>query len=635
MPDVGVLNLTIKDNSEQAGQGLDALARALSAVKNAQQRFNLSKVGEQVTQLAKTIQEARGTSNIIKNLGTMFNAINNFSKIKGFNLNAQEIRDYAQSMNYIADALERNDRIKTQSTGDKHFWEGMTGASAKQAVNEMKTTVDSYETQMDRALEVAGRGGGIASLARMGFAGTAPGSSNLQSTTEQITQAGEAYRDYAEATEQVMERERREQDALTESTEHYFQAFDKVTGTYQYYNEQTAYAAKESADVRQNMDEASNAIINFVNLQNTPPSGNNSIFSNASEEIRYLFEQVERSQASLQQWADIYERAATQIKYGGPRDKDELAFDLKHAEEGFYAEYEALERSYTALDNALDAANAYAAGSRDVAAAAEEETARLTALADAAERVSQEMARASVSNVGNVESSATSSAVEAQANANRMAIQMLFDTLEHPPQVQFSDVVDNINGVGRGAMSARESMSAFLEAMQAGDAYTAYIRELNPEMAELSDNIQRAGGHFRDLDNIQEECAASTFSIRDALDRLKSGITAMFPTLTQLIKRFTSMAKMRMIRYAIREIAKGFKEGVQNVYEYSKAIGSGFAPSMDSAASALAQMKNSIGAAAAPVIQALIPVLKQVVDWFINLLNYANQFFALLNGQKT
>lgn len=46
-------------------------------------------------------------------------------------------------------------------------------------------------------------------------------------------------------------------------------------------------------------------------------------------------------------------------------------------------------------------------------------------------------------------------------------------------------------------------------------------------------------------------------------------------------------------------------------------------------------MKNSLGAAIAPLLQSLIPVLQTIVNWFITLINYVNQFVALLRGQAT
>lgn len=116
---------------------------------------------------------------------------------------------------------------------------------------------------------------------------------------------------------------------------------------------------------------------------------------------------------------------------------------------------------------------------------------------------------------------------------------------------------------------------------------------------------------------------------------LRGAFARMFPTLSKLVKRFKSMIVSRTIRYMIRELAKGFSEGVQNVYQYSKAVGTSLAPAMDQAATALLQMKNSIGAAMSPLIQALVPVLKTVVGYVIQAVNWFNQLFALLRGQST
>ena len=148
------------------------------------------------------------------------------------------------------------------------------------------------------------------------------------------------------------------------------------------------------------------------------------------------------------------------------------------------------------------------------------------------------------------------------------------------------------------------------------------------QIADLTMKIQRLKEEVSELES-------STTGINGMFNRLKDGIQRMFPSLTQLAKRFQNLVKYRMLRSVIRHITSGFTEGVKNVYEYSKAVGTSFAPAMDAAATSLQQMKNSLGAAVAPVIQALIPVLQNVVSWFINLVNYANQFFALMTGQNS
>ena len=148
-----------------------------------------------------------------------------------------------------------------------------------------------------------------------------------------------------------------------------------------------------------------------------------------------------------------------------------------------------------------------------------------------------------------------------------------------------------------------------------------------------ADQIANTVGQIRNLQEEVEKLNTSTSAVGRVMGNLKNGIEKL--GLSKLISRFVKTARNRMIRYAIREISSGFSEGVENVYNYSKAIKGSFASSMDSAASSLQTMKNSLGAAAAPLIQSLIPLLQTLVNWFITAVNWLNQFFALLNGQKT
>ena len=153
------------------------------------------------------------------------------------------------------------------------------------------------------------------------------------------------------------------------------------------------------------------------------------------------------------------------------------------------------------------------------------------------------------------------------------------------------------------------------------------------QIAERTMRIQELNSRIEELKQKEEEATSKTKGLVDSLKELLS--TGKKDFFGRLISQFARIAKYRFIRTVLKQITEGFREGVENVYNYSKAIGSSFAPSMDSAASSLLQMKNSIGAAAAPLIQSLIPVLQVAVNWFITLVNYANQFIALLRGQTT
>lgn len=93
----------------------------------------------------------------------------------------------------------------------------------------------------------------------------------------------------------------------------------------------------------------------------------------------------------------------------------------------------------------------------------------------------------------------------------------------------------------------------------------------------------------------------------------------------------------RMIRSAIKEVTQAFSEGVKNLYQYSAALNSIDSAkaknTMDSFATTALYLKNSLGAALMPVLQALLPVVNAVADAFVTAANAVNQFFHALKGE--
>lgn len=96
----------------------------------------------------------------------------------------------------------------------------------------------------------------------------------------------------------------------------------------------------------------------------------------------------------------------------------------------------------------------------------------------------------------------------------------------------------------------------------------------------------------------------------------------------------------RIIRYravngVLKQIAKAFSEGVNNLYQYSKAVGTDFARNMDSAATSLQYFRNSIGAMTAPILNALIPVFDSLIDRIVEGVNWLNQLIAKMTGASS
>ena len=133
--------------------------------------------------------------------------------------------------------------------------------------------------------------------------------------------------------------------------------------------------------------------------------------------------------------------------------------------------------------------------------------------------------------------------------------------------------------------------------------------------------------------------APSTGRWRQFFEQMRSGWAALSTRIHGTNRRLTSffvnlqrVALYRGIDLMLQAMINGFSTGINNLYQYSKAMNTAFAPAMDQGASALQKMANSVATAVAPLIQSLVPDLQTVVSWIHSLCNALAQFFAMLNG---
>ena len=103
----------------------------------------------------------------------------------------------------------------------------------------------------------------------------------------------------------------------------------------------------------------------------------------------------------------------------------------------------------------------------------------------------------------------------------------------------------------------------------------------------------------------------------------------------EFLRSITRIAGYRLIRMFFSQLTQAMKEGINNLYKYSNAMGGTFASSMDRLATSFQYLKNSLGAMVSPIINALAPAIDFLIDKFVTLLNVVNQFFARLTGAST
>ena len=165
------------------------------------------------------------------------------------------------------------------------------------------------------------------------------------------------------------------------------------------------------------------------------------------------------------------------------------------------------------------------------------------------------------------------------------------------------------------------------EALTAGDKDPAKI-------ARLADQYQKLSEKIREVGDAAKGAGSGTKSFKSILEAVRGTINGS--KIGKFVSQFARIARLRAIRGIVKGAAEGIKEGIGNLYQWSKGIGGHFAGAMDVAASKMMLLKNSLATAVAPVIETyLIPLLSKVVSWVNSATNAISQFFALLTGQTS
>ncbi|MGM9763502.1 MAG: hypothetical protein ACI3ZQ_05745 [Candidatus Cryptobacteroides sp.] len=105
--------------------------------------------------------------------------------------------------------------------------------------------------------------------------------------------------------------------------------------------------------------------------------------------------------------------------------------------------------------------------------------------------------------------------------------------------------------------------------------------------------------------------------------------------LRKLASSFERVIRYRIVAGIINQITDGLKEGIDNLYQYSKSVGTSFSINMDSAATPLQYFRNSLASAAEPILNAVIPYFDMFIDKIVEGLNWLNQFISQLTGAST
>lgn len=154
-------------------------------------------------------------------------------------------------------------------------------------------------------------------------------------------------------------------------------------------------------------------------------------------------------------------------------------------------------------------------------------------------------------------------------------------------------------------------------------------------MERLADAVEKVNGAVKENTSVSKTNAKETS--KTTQEHKKAGNAAHHHAngLKRLAAALKRILIYRAIRGAIKAVTTAMNEGIQRMYEWSKANDQIFMRVMDTYATEVQYLKDAIGAALAPLIEMLMPHLVQLVDWFVELINVVNQFFRALAGYDT
>ena len=207
---------------------------------------------------------------------------------------------------------------------------------------------------------------------------------------------------------------------------------------------------------------------------------------------------------------------------------------------------------------------------------------------------------------------------------------------------EISNAANNITGASIGNISnlagaANNATQAAAES--ASSPLNSTFEMAARSVTDLNSELENTARVLREVSNRAESVGRqgqqSASRVAKVTQTLNSHVHKTTSALDKLRMMITRRIIYRALNAVISAITKAFSDGVNAVYQYSKSINGPLAQAMDRLSSSAKYLKGSLGAMLSPLIVSVTPLLEQLVDKLVNVLNIANQVMARLSGQTT
>lgn len=159
-------------------------------------------------------------------------------------------------------------------------------------------------------------------------------------------------------------------------------------------------------------------------------------------------------------------------------------------------------------------------------------------------------------------------------------------------------------------------------------------RVLNRQANLLNSEYDRVNGRIQSGTASLEEMTAQAGEMQRSIDArrpaeaLNSGIKNAKAGLMTILKYGLGI---RSIYRLVTMLRNGIKEGFKQYMQYDSETKA----NVDKLKNSIGQLKGAWGAAFAPIVNAVIPILMKLINWLISAGNAVARFFAIVSGKST
>ena len=160
--------------------------------------------------------------------------------------------------------------------------------------------------------------------------------------------------------------------------------------------------------------------------------------------------------------------------------------------------------------------------------------------------------------------------------------------------------------------------------------------EILKEKQKIADAERQANEEASNTASTEEQKAKATRNTATAMREVAKAAESAKKSsgfFGKLMKSIGRIAFYRLIRSAMKNLTQSFKEGAENLYHWSEAFNTNFAPTMDTFKTQMTYLKNGFASMFSPLIEWVVPnVIVPLTDALVEMFNLIQQFFAAMVG---